>query len=85
MDIKNLIESHQKIDEIIFELIEQVTLDLFKKIAKETASPEDFMRRVRNITNVPSSVSSQFFQEYGEGGALSIEKAAKNFWNQHHK
>lgn len=81
---KELIESNSPSKEIVTGLKERVTLDTFVQLAKVSDSVSDFIRRVRQIKPVPQYVAQKFQDEYGQGGKLSIEQAAKNFFTQHH-
>ena len=81
---KDLLETNASAEEIVTGLQERVTLNSFKQLAKVSDSVEDFIRRVRQIKPVPHYVAQRFQKEYGDGGDLSIEQAAKKFFNQHH-
>lgn len=58
---------------------EQTNFDVFKKIALESKDVSDFMKKAREIKNVPTEVANEFFNKYGGGGELSPEKAAEKF------
>lgn len=57
-------------------------LDQFRELARKAKDVEDFMNKVRNIKDVPSEVSKEFMDKYGDGGKLSIEQTSKKFMDE---
>lgn len=51
----------------------------FIKLAKQVDSTDEFIDKVRKITDVSYEVSEWFQDEYGAGGMLSVEKASADF------
>lgn len=60
------------------------TMDTFKDIAKNSKDVTDFMSKVREVKNVPSSVATEFQEKYG-GGQQTLEGASKKFMDEHGK
>jgi hypothetical protein len=58
-----------------------ITIDTFKDIAKLSKDPADFIKRTREVKNVPSEVAQEFFSKYGKG--KSQEDAARAFMKEH--
>ena len=61
------------------------SMDTFKKLASESKDVNDFMAKVREIKDVPASVSKEFSDKYGKDGDVSVISAAKRFMEEHGK
>lgn len=61
------------------EIMDRQQLKPFVKLAKQVGSTDEFIDKVRQITNVSYEVSEWFQQEYGAGGMLSVERASADF------
>ena len=57
------------------------TLDTFRDLASGSKDAKDFVKQIREIKNVPSEVSQEFFDKYG-GKSSSPEKAAEQMFNE---
>ena len=62
----------------------KITFDTFIEIVEECTSPEEFYKRAQVIKDIPPEVSTQFFNEYGDGGKLSPIEACNRFYQAHH-